>query len=65
MNKGTLGTWFRPNPFGGYCGFLIMIGVDADHPGDGGKVTIIRQFDGARKMYAFTAVVSIFFYYLS
>ena len=41
LNKGKLGTWFRPNPFGGYCGFLIMMGVDEDYNGEA-QVTVIR-----------------------
>ena len=28
--KGSLGSWFKPNGFGGSCGFMLLLGVNDD-----------------------------------
>ena len=61
LSKAMLGVWFRPNPFGGYCGFLVMVGVDEEEASPA-EVTVVRQFDSAVKLVS--AVSLVFSYFL-
>ena len=33
--KGSLGAWFKPNGFGGSCGYMLMLGIDEASDGVG------------------------------
>ena len=38
--KGSLGAWFKPNAFGGSCGYMLMLGIDGESSEGVGLFTV-------------------------